>query len=171
MNSIPESTKAWARKHIGCGGEGVSLPEGYPYKSGERTLLYTGDVPFVYHGNILCSSAEVSCDTTKIVAGKTYKVTFNGAEYQCKSELGSFDRPYLGAYNTGEMDEDLPFNIDVMSDTLLNVFTSLEEGTYTLTIELDEQTIVTMAEEYIPASYINELIDKRLNELGVTTQS
>ena len=150
----------------GGGGGGVSvpkpltydyMPDGYPKKSVQTvTLMEEQELDFALDGGLY----EVQITNAfEIVEGKTYKVSWDGTEYEC---IGSVFNsiPFLGNLSimgaggdTGE-----PF-IYVYNTSLHSggFDTTDTSASHTISVKTTEEIVTPMAVEFLP-SEVNELI-------------
>ena len=166
MNSIPESTRERARKYLGCGGEGVSWNDlqdkpfytepGVPVQtlvcSGEKTANENGTFDISNDGGLSRSQYIIKIDGTE------YKAD---ADFDAGRYVISFGDGYTASQSAAE-DPSITFAGFAASTTY-----SVE----VYEMAPSEDIVVPLENKYVPVDYINELIDQRLSELGVTTQS
>ena len=134
------------------------MPEGYPTKSGQTTtLMEEQEVEFVEDDIGYLTDTLIPLE---IVVGQTYTVNWDGTEYECLCvvtnpipALGNQSFPALGnqsIYGWGD-DTGEPFFYGYVIDLAKGQFTTLETSpSHTIGVKTIDETIVPMAEEFIP---------------------
>ena len=143
-------------KNFGGGGGGSVpkpltydyMPEGYPKKSVQTTtLMAEQELAFSTKGDGLY--VAVLTDALDVVGGQTYMVNWDGTEYKCVCTnndgyitLGNISIMGEGA-DTGEPFIFLPTeqNVVVTHDT---------SASHTISVKRTEETVIPMAEEFLP---------------------
>ena len=150
-------------KNFGGGGGGGSvpkpltydyMPDGYPKKSVQTvTLMEEQEVAFVFNSE---SSVYAGALPTgiEIAVGQTYRVNWDGIEYECVGEpalngnasiLGNPSLVGIGD-DTGE-----PFAYLYDNTETSGIFATFDtSASHTISIKKTEEVVTTMAEEFMP---------------------
>ena len=160
---VNEEGKAyWGQSEGGGGGGSVPkpltydyMPEGYPKKTmGTVTVMEEQEVAFVFN-----SESSVYAGTLltgiEIAVGQTYRVNWDGTEYECVGEpalngnmsiLGNLSIVGLGV-DTGEPVLYLYDNTETKGS--FATFDTAES--HTISVKTTEEVVTPMAEEFLPA--------------------
>ena len=131
------------------------MPDGYPKKSVQTTtLMEEQELAFVFDSNTGLSGGTLPTGI-EIDVGQTYGVNWDGTEYKCvgkpaftahTSALGNLSLANLGA-DTGE-----PFFYVYDNTKTSGTFATVDTATaHTINIKKIEETVIPMAEEFLPA--------------------
>ena len=126
------------------------MPEGYPSKAmGTVTVMEEQEVAFEVGE---CDSVATLPNPIEIVGGKTYTVNWDGTEYECVAldvHEGNDNFTVLGNLSIAEDRDDTgePF----LYISIERSFSTLDTSTtHTISVKTTDETIIPMAEEFIP---------------------
>ena len=132
------------------------MPEGYPSKTMQTTTLMEEQAVEFTHGSTTYSVTLPN--PIEITKGQTYKVKWDGTEYECVC-FASTDNVYrfgnmsiLGeGSDTGE-----PFLYTYKINKQEGFFDTLDtSASHTISVKTAEETVTPMAEEFLPATAKN----------------
>ena len=128
------------------------MPEGYPTKSVETTMLMEEqEVAFTSNNGLYI--AQIT-NAFEVVGGQTYTVNWDGTEYECVGAvfnttqvLGNLSIEGMGN-DTGE-----PFVYGLGGFITLDTAAS-----HTISVKTTEETVTPMAKEFLPAGATNTTV-------------
>lgn len=157
---LPDGAGVYQQLVTGADGK-AKWEDRYGYKkvsesvfAAEQTVS-TSKAPY---GSSISGSGVCNGD---IVYGKTYRVTFNGVDYNCVAHTGSYSMNFLGdsALSTANVSDGSdkfsngePFAVRTNAGTFYLFAESA--GEYTVTISEVEEEIVPIPAEYLPATAV-----------------
>ena len=150
--------KSYTNQHGGSGGSVPKpltydyMPEGYPTKAmGTITLMEEQELAFRLNNGV---SFTIIKNTLGIVVGQTYIVNWDGTEYECVGAVFN-SIPIFGNLSVAGMGDDTgePFlYIDNINNSTFQFVTLDTSASHTISVKKTAETIIPMAEEFLPAS-------------------
>ena len=127
------------------------MPEGYPTKSVQTTMLMNEQVAFALMEEMGLYMAQLT-NAFEIVGGQTYTVNWDGTEYECVGvvfnaipALGNLSMMGAGD-DTGE-----PFVYAYDIEQAVGMFATHDtSASHTISVKMTAEAITPMAEEYLP---------------------
>lgn len=129
------------------------MPEGYPTKMMETvTLMDEQELEFADGGGMYVANLA---NGFKVAAGQTYKVNWDGTDYECVGAAVDESLNFLGnasiAGESGDTDEPFMYII-ATGDGAIGQFMTLETSpSHIISVKRTEEIVTPMAEEFLPA--------------------
>ena len=154
-------------KNFGGGGGSVPkpltydyMPEGYPTKSVQTTtLMEEQDLAFALNSKTGLYLTQPT-DAFTVVKGQTYKVNWDGTEYECVGSVANSGTPVLGNLSIAGLGDDTgePFLYMYDNTATLGSFATFDtSASHTISVKTTEEIATPMAEEFLPNIPAEEL--------------